>query len=157
MYRTCKWHPISLQMPAEGTVLIHDDDIKWKHFPRYWPFVRGIHRSSVNFPHIGQWWLDDFFDPHLDKRLGKPTRRQWIEKPSRSYWRHCNEWFRTHHLYGINNVIQVTEGISLRLQPLPCVSINILCCISGFWWLTISLGPTGWTPCHVNCPLTLRK
>ena len=22
----------------------HDDVIKWKHFPRYWPFVRGIHR-----------------------------------------------------------------------------------------------------------------
>ena len=23
----------------------HDDVIKWKHFPRYWSFVRGIHRS----------------------------------------------------------------------------------------------------------------
>ena len=22
---------------------IHDDVIKWKHFPRYWPFMRGIH------------------------------------------------------------------------------------------------------------------
>ena len=22
----------------------HDDAIQWKHFPRYWPFVRGIHR-----------------------------------------------------------------------------------------------------------------
>ena len=28
---------------------------KWKHFPRYWPFVRGIHRSPVNSPHKGQW------------------------------------------------------------------------------------------------------
>ena len=27
---------------------------KWKHFPRYWPFVWGIHRSSVNSPHKGQ-------------------------------------------------------------------------------------------------------
>ena len=26
----------------------HDDVIKWKHFPRYWPFVRGIHRPPVN-------------------------------------------------------------------------------------------------------------
>ena len=33
----------------------HDDVIKWKHFPRYWPFVRGIHRSPVNIPHKGQW------------------------------------------------------------------------------------------------------
>ena len=33
----------------------HDDVIKWKHFPRYWPFVRWIHRSAVNAPHKGQW------------------------------------------------------------------------------------------------------
>ena len=33
----------------------HDDVIKWKHFPRDWPFVRGIHRSPVNSPHKGQW------------------------------------------------------------------------------------------------------
>ena len=26
----------------------HDDVNKWKPFPRYWPFVMGIHRSSVN-------------------------------------------------------------------------------------------------------------
>ena len=29
--------------------------INWKHFPRYWPFVRGIHRSPVNSPHKDQW------------------------------------------------------------------------------------------------------
>ena len=34
---------------------IHDDVIKWKHFPRNWPFVRGIHWSPVNPPHKGQW------------------------------------------------------------------------------------------------------
>ena len=33
----------------------HIDVIKWKHFPRYWPFVQGIHRSPVNSPHKGQW------------------------------------------------------------------------------------------------------
>ena len=33
----------------------HDDVIKCKHVPRYWPFVRGIHRSPVNSPHKGQW------------------------------------------------------------------------------------------------------
>ena len=31
----------------------------WRHrmekFPRYWPFVRGIHRSPVNSQHKGQW------------------------------------------------------------------------------------------------------
>ena len=34
---------------------IHDDIIKWKHFPCNWPFVRGIDRSSVDFPLKGQW------------------------------------------------------------------------------------------------------
>ena len=33
----------------------HDDVIKWKHFPCYWPFLRGIHRSPVNSPHKDQW------------------------------------------------------------------------------------------------------
>ena len=33
----------------------HDDVLKGKHFPRYWPFVWGIHRSPVNSPHKGQW------------------------------------------------------------------------------------------------------
>ena len=36
-------------------IIHHDDVIKWKHLPRYWPFVRGIHRSPVNSPHKGQW------------------------------------------------------------------------------------------------------
>ena len=43
-----RWHP------CRSTVC-HDDVSKWKHFPRYWPFVRGIHRSPVNPPHKGQW------------------------------------------------------------------------------------------------------
>ena len=40
----------------------HDDIIKWKHFPRYWPFVRGIHRKPVMWDAISlittqlQWW-----------------------------------------------------------------------------------------------------
>ena len=33
----------------------HDDVMEWKLFSRYWPFVRGIHRSPVNSPHKGQW------------------------------------------------------------------------------------------------------
>ena len=37
------------------SINIHDDVIKWKHFPRYWPFAREIHRSPVNSPHKGQW------------------------------------------------------------------------------------------------------
>ena len=40
---------------GDDALFLHDDVIKWKHFPRYWPFVRGIHRSPVISPHKGQW------------------------------------------------------------------------------------------------------
>ena len=45
----------SLTNHTKKILFSHDDVIKWKHFPRYWPFVREIHRSPVNFPHKGQW------------------------------------------------------------------------------------------------------
>ena len=32
-----------------------DDAIKWKHFLRYWPFVKEIPWSSVDSSHKGQW------------------------------------------------------------------------------------------------------
>ena len=40
---------------ASVAFLKHDDVIKWKHIPRYWLFVRGIHRSPMNSLHNGQW------------------------------------------------------------------------------------------------------
>ena len=33
----------------------YDDVIKWKYFPRYWTFVRGSHRSTLDSYHKGQW------------------------------------------------------------------------------------------------------
>ena len=61
----CKWYFIiscwlqftSIEMcfHISCTRADHDDVIKWRHFLRYWPFLRGIHRSPVNSPHKGQW------------------------------------------------------------------------------------------------------
>ena len=45
-----------IRMNASGYhCRLHDDVIKWKHFPRYWPFVRGIHRPPGNSSYKGQW------------------------------------------------------------------------------------------------------
>ena len=74
MYMFCK---------AETVYIIHDDVIKWKYFPRNWPFVREIHRSPVNFPHKGQWrgalmfsliyaWINDW----VNNREAGDLRRQ---------------------------------------------------------------------------------
>ena len=72
--------------------MCHDDVIKWKHFPRYWLFVRGIHRPPVNSPHKGQWhgkcWCFLWSAP--EKRLSKQSWGWWFETPSRPSWRHCN-------------------------------------------------------------------
>ena len=38
---------------AQTIIRVFDDVIRWKLFPRYWPFVRGIHRSPVNSHHKG--------------------------------------------------------------------------------------------------------
>ena len=51
---TWQGHP-GVSNHTQQIFLWHDDVIKWKHFPRCWPFVRGIHRSQVNSPHKGQW------------------------------------------------------------------------------------------------------
>ena len=51
------WHKSLLNIFWYGVkvLYIHDDVIKWKHFPRYWPSVQEIHRSPVNSLHKGQW------------------------------------------------------------------------------------------------------
>ena len=48
-----RFRSILHQRPEQGR-LPHDDVIKWKHFPRYWPPVLRIHRSPVNSPHTAQ-------------------------------------------------------------------------------------------------------
>ena len=69
----------------------HDGVIKWKHFPRCWPFVRGIHRSRW-IPHKRPVTrsFDVFFDLRLNKRLSKQPWGWWFETPSWSLWRQCN-------------------------------------------------------------------
>ena len=38
---------LAVQYARYAYEITHDDVIKWNHFPRYWPFVRGIHLSTV--------------------------------------------------------------------------------------------------------------
>ena len=61
----------------------HDDVIKWKHFPRYWPFVRGIHGE---FPHKGQWrgaLMFSFICAWINVWVNncKQSRGWWFETP----------------------------------------------------------------------------
>ena len=121
---------------------LHDDVIKWKHFPRYWPFVWGIHRSSVNSPHKGQWrgalmfslisaringWVNnrEAFDlrrirPHYDVTIMKISYMEWIA----SQWHHYMAlWkyelpgtiFQT-HIVAFNHYFHQMFDLFLRIQ-----------------------------------------
>ena len=80
-------------MEATSSATRHDDVIKLIHFPRYWPFVRGIHRSTANSPQRPVTRsFDVFFDLHLNKWLGKQPWGWWFETPSCPLCRHCNGW-----------------------------------------------------------------
>ena len=73
--------------------LSYHDVIKWKHFPRYWWFVRGIHRPVTRS-------FGGFFDLRLNNRLSKKSWGWWFETPSFSLWHHCNDK-RDGMIYGI--------------------------------------------------------
>ena len=53
--KVCGHHTVLLTNPLPEALDKHDDVIKWKHFPRHWSFLRGIHRSPVNSLHKSQW------------------------------------------------------------------------------------------------------
>ena len=59
-YRSCLcghkfcWRGLGRVPSTQRKSCNNDDVIKWKHVPRYWPVLRGIHRSPVNSPHKGQ-------------------------------------------------------------------------------------------------------
>ena len=76
--------------------LFPDDVIKWKHFTRYWPFVRGIHRSPVNSPHKGQWRWALMFSLICAWINGWVNNLEAIDwrRPSCPLWRHWNAHFQ---------------------------------------------------------------
>ena len=79
-------------MSLRSVFVKHDDVIKWKHFPRNWPFVRWI-TGPGEFPPqrpVTQ-SLDVFFDLRLNKRLSKQPWGWWFETLSWSLWRQCND------------------------------------------------------------------
>ena len=91
------------QTNRRDAITKYDDVIKWKHFPRYWPFVWGIHRSPVKSPHKDQWrgaltfslicaWVNGWVNyrdagelrrhcAHCDVTFMKIWRQTWRQTP----------------------------------------------------------------------------
>ena len=111
------WRSFCFQYMSDYMYVYHDDVIKWKHFPRYRPFVRGIHRSPVNSPHKGQWrgalmfplicaWINDW----VNNREAGDWRRH------RAHTSHCNDpvlsptpW-RRHEVEALSLLLALCDG-----------------------------------------------
>ena len=83
----------------------HDDIIKWKDFPHYWPFVWGIHRSPVNSPHKasdGKLWCSIWSVPWINS---------WVNNSETGDLRH-------HHTH-----YDVTVMIMLKHSPVQLQTV----------------------------------
>ena len=69
------------------TLMHHDDVIKWKHFPRYWPFYEG----NTPVTKVGDPELWCFLWYALEQTVEQTIDTLWIESPSLSLWRHCSD------------------------------------------------------------------
>ena len=109
---------LSYGVEAVKSFPIHDDVIKWKHFPRYWTFVRGIHRWPVKYPaqRAVTRSFDVCFDLRLNKRLSKQSWGLWLETLSRPLWRHCNDISGTSLSCIINTLVNTMAADGLATQ-----------------------------------------
>ena len=78
---------------------VHGDVIKWKHFPRYWPFVRIIHLSPFNSQHKGQYaefwcflWSTPWINGWVNNRKAGDLRRNRVHYDVIVMWK---EGFQT--------------------------------------------------------------
>ena len=107
----------------------HDDVIKWKHFPRYWPFVRGI---PTQRPVTRS--FDVYFDLRPNKRLSKQWWGWWFETQSCPLWRHRNvegwRWGRTDRQIDIDGQLEgpyqnnILLSLGVRIQQTRIVKYD---------------------------------
>ena len=136
------WQIIPQTRHHGHTIYKHDDVIKWKHFPRYWPFMRGIHRSPVNSSHKGQWRGALMFSLICTRINGWVSNRETGDL--RRHQAHCDvivmnlqphkNWFR--------------ELIKCDETPSELVAIKYICPISTINHLHIEL--FCWTRTHTS-------
>ena len=97
-----------------------DDVIKWKHFPYYWPFVRGIHRPPVNSLHKGQWGAALMFSLICTWING------WVNNCKagdlrHSLWCHCNvlmfSWMSAYGMKSLDELEMYTYHLLLDKVP----------------------------------------
>ena len=107
---------------------LHDDVIKWKHFLRYWPFVRGIHRSPVHSPHSDRW---------IPRTKGQWRGALMFSSPWINGWKSNRKagdlrWYHAH--YDVIVLCTVQRHDNVIINSLQCTHErhSIVWCLFGF-------------------------
>ena len=144
-------------------VIIMTSLIKWKHFPRHWSFVRGIHRLPVNSPHKGQWRGGLIYSLICAWINGWVNNREAVDL--RRHWAHCDVNVLITVIWQDGFVISIVILFPLLIFPpsktLTMTLTHPMSDCTNLVWLASDF-PT-WNFCirgdkvvHLNSPL-LRK
>ena len=116
----------------------HDDASKWKHFPRNWPFMRGIRRSSVNSPHKGQWRRALMFSLICVWINGWVNNREAGDLRRHRGHHHVNVMIASFQWPTLSTIISPFDytSISLKLKAVATTLNWLTKCRT--WWLSAS-------------------
>ena len=116
----------------------HDDVIKWKHFPHYWPLCgeftghQWIARTKASDTEL---WC--FLDQRLNKRFSTQSWGWWFDMPSRPLWCHCNGNGPQGYAIGLYWQVNIGSGNGLvpsGTKPLPYPMLTKTHAAWGFTW-----------------------
>ena len=124
-------------------LVYNDNVIKWKDFPRYWPFMREIHQSPVNSLHKGQWrgalmffficgWINGWVNSRVNGDLGPVnsphkwpvTRKMFPFDDVIMHWQRLAKpaWGLGHRFAGIYDILCARASklsLQIRIPPEP--------------------------------------
>ena len=123
--RTCLTYIVSHSLhriSSHGIDHLHDDVIKWIHFMRYWPFMRGIHWSPVNSPRKGQWrgalmysmicvWINGWVNNREAGDLRRYRTHYDVTVMSPKYWGFSTKIVKKVKQYFVANVGQLATTL----------------------------------------------
>ena len=139
-------------------IVIHDDVIKWNHFPRYWPFVRIIHRSLVNNPQWCEALIFSFIfawtNGWVHKRDAVELRRQRTHFDGTVMSTKVSVWFRwVMECCVLNNGCQIYRKLSVQKQKndhervyLPVRNCDSIKYIPNNRTISLAKGNIYWNP-----------
>ena len=124
----------------------HDDVIKWKQWPLYWPLCGEFTgRRWIPVQRPVTWSFDVFFDLCLNKPLSKQSWDWWSETPSHPLWRQC---------YGMLEIYYVMFGTKINIFLRRKYQHNNfkVNCIVQHLIITLVITIRGWNQISISMP-----